>query len=46
MVAVAPLLYIPVRQSICHGVQTPRAVLHREVEAEELADPLVLRNGG
>jgi hypothetical protein len=33
-------------ERIRHCVQTTRSVLHREIEAEELANPLVLRNGG
>ena len=33
-------------ERICHRVQAYRPILHRELEAEELANPLVLQNGG
>ena len=33
-------------KSIRHGIKAAGAVLHGEVEAKQLADPLMLRNGG
>jgi len=35
-----------VGEGVRGDVEAARAVLHSEVEAEQLADPLVLRNGG
>ena len=40
------LLRVLAREGIHHRVQTPRTILHSEVKAEELADPLMLRNSG
>jgi len=37
-------LHVPPRQCIGHCVQAARAVLYREVEPEELAEPLMLRD--
>jgi hypothetical protein len=39
------LLSIAAGEGVCYGVQAPQPVLHREVEAEEFVDPLVLRYG-
>ena len=39
------MLGIAVGQGIRHGVEAPGAVFDGEVKAEQLADPLVLRNG-
>jgi hypothetical protein len=37
-------LGVAARQGIRYDVQAPRPILHREVEAEKLANSLVLRN--
>ena len=39
-------LLVPAGEGVRGDVEAARAVLHSEVEAEQLADPLVLRNGG
>jgi hypothetical protein len=40
------VLCVATRESVGHRVKPSRTVLHGEVEAEELADPLVLRHCG
>ena len=42
----AVLLSIPAREGISHHISCPGFVLHREVEAEQLANPMMLRYGG
>jgi hypothetical protein len=40
------LLCVAPGQSVGHSVGVARFVLHREVEAQELAHPMMLWNGG
>ena len=44
-VLLGPVLGVAAGQGVRHGVEAPGAVFDGEVEAEQLADPLVLRNG-
>ena len=37
-------LAVTAREGVGHGVEAPRAILHGEVEPEQLAEPLVLRD--
>ena len=40
-----PLLYVLAGQGVRHGIGGARLVFHREVEAEELAHPVILWDG-
>jgi hypothetical protein len=40
-----PFFVVTAGEGIGDDVRGARPVLHREIEAEELADPVVLRNG-
>ena len=39
-------LAVAAREGVGRGVEAPRAVLHGEVEAEQLAEPLMLQDHG
>jgi len=39
-------LAVAAREGVGRGVEAPRTILHGEVEAEQLAEPLVLRDRG